>query len=404
MISKNTQFTIISKVLIILSNFGTIILSTQFWGAEGRGEISLIIADISIITIFSSMLGGSTIAFHVPKMKSNFLFSSASLGAIIFPLLGGIVFSFIHGFNYFPHLFFISLLISITNTISLFFLGKKEINWYNIILILSSVLIFISLTTLYFIVGITDLNVFFYSYYLSYLVVAIIGVWKIKNSYSIQFSFDFLKLRSIFKYGFYNELNYLIQFLNYRLAYYFIAFYLGKSTLGIFSIAIAISEAILVVSKSLSAIHYADIINMDNQKEKIDLTIKSAKISFALSSVLVIVLAIVPSFIFELIFGEDFADVKRISLLIMPGIMGLAISNLYGHYFSGIGRLDILRNKSIIGLIATISLLFALVPTYQLSGVLVAFNFSYLASSLYLFYKFYKEKSTVYKEILHKGK
>jgi len=78
--------------------------------------------------------------------------------------------------------------------------------------------------------------------------------------------------------------------------------------------------------------------------------------------------------------------------------MAIAVSNLYGHYFAGIGKLTILRNKSLIGLAATIILLPLLINKYQLTGVCVTLNISYIASSVYLWYKFINEKEKIQKE------
>jgi O-antigen/teichoic acid export membrane protein len=110
---------------------------------------------------------------------------------------------------------------------------------------------------------------------------------------------------------------------------------------------------------------------------------------------LVTTIAITPEFIFNYVFGSEFEDVKYISLLIMPGVISLAISNLYGHYFAGVEKLNILRIKSIIGLIVTIILLFVLVPPFKLNGVIITFNASYMFSSYYLFLKFKKEEKNL---------
>jgi hypothetical protein len=51
MISKNTTFTIGSKFIILLANFALVVFTTQRWGSEGRGEIALVFANISLTKI-----------------------------------------------------------------------------------------------------------------------------------------------------------------------------------------------------------------------------------------------------------------------------------------------------------------------------------------------------------------
>ena len=151
MLSKDTTLTIGSKFIILLSNFSLVIFSTQTWGSEGRGEIALVLASISMITILSNVFCGSTVAFHAPGYKRDFLLLVSLAGAILISLLGTIVFSAFLGFSYFRSLFLTSLVLSMTTTISSYWLGKKNIKNYNLLTVLSPLGIVISLLTLFFI-------------------------------------------------------------------------------------------------------------------------------------------------------------------------------------------------------------------------------------------------------------
>ena len=100
---------------------------------------------------------------------------------------------------------------------------------------------------------------------------------------------------------------------------------------------------------------------------------------------------LIPRSVYQLIFGTEFGDVKKFIIILLPGIMSIAVSNLYGHYFAGMGKLKILRNKGLIGLAASLILLPLLMNRYQLTGVCISLNVSYILSSLYLWFKFRKE-------------
>ena len=142
MLSKNTTFTIGSKFIILLANFVLVVFSTRIWGSEGRGEIALVLANISIITIFSNVFCGSTVAYHTPKQQRDFLLMVSFAGAVFISLSGALVFSSLFGFNYFMPLFIISLLMSLTAAISNYWLGKNKIKNYNLITILSPCIVF----------------------------------------------------------------------------------------------------------------------------------------------------------------------------------------------------------------------------------------------------------------------
>ncbi len=395
MLSRETIFTIVTRFVVLITNFVLVMLSTHFWGDEGRGLIALIIADISIIVILNNVSSGGTLAFHTPKFDRDKIFSVAYPGALLTTIAGAIIFSFIQGFDYFQYLFVIALLISFATTTSFYWLGKKNIKLYNLFTLLPPVLILAFLMILYFPLGKTGVEVFFYAYYLSYGSVWIIGLISIFNKSRFRFRFDTKISKSIIIYGFKSELSYFIQFLNYRLSYYFISAWLGLALLGIFSVAIAITEAVWVVSKSISAIHYSNVINTENQVERIRLTEKAALNSFAVSLLALIVLFFIPEGVFTFVFGDDFAGVKTLTLYLFPGIIAVAVSNIYGHYFSGIGKMRVLIIKSSIGLAATAVFLFLLLKRYELTGACITLDIAYIVSSVYLYFMFHQEKKKI---------
>jgi O-antigen/teichoic acid export membrane protein len=392
MLSKNTTFTIVTKFITLLANFALVVFTTQVWGSEGRGEIALIFANISIISIISNIFCGSTVAYHTPRQPRNFLLTVSLAGALLLSLSGAIIFSALFGFRYFQSLFLIALLMSLTTAISSYWLGKNNIKNYNVLTLLNPLFILISLAALYFIFNKTTLDTFFKAYYLGAGIVLIIGFTELLVNDSFKFPvFNLSGIKSIFTYGINNEFNYFIQFLNYRLSYYFIAKLLGFAHLGVFSIVVSISEAVWIISRSMSAIHFSNVINSDDQLKNWRETIVFAKQSFWISILILSISSFIPRSLYQFIFGIEFGNVKKFVLYLLPGIVAITVSNLYGHYFAGIGKLKILRNKSLIGLGTTLIMLPLLITKYQLTGACIALNTSYLLSSIYLYYSFRKE-------------
>ena len=392
MLSKNTTITIATKFIILLANFALVVFTTQIWGSEGRGEIALVIANISIIALFSNIFCGSTIAYHAPRQQRDFLLLISLVGAILVSLSGTIIFSALFGFRYFNPLLLIALLMSLTTAISTYWLGKNNIRNYNLLTLSSPLLIFTSLVILYFIFNKTHLETFFLAYYLGIGIVLIGGITglAIKEAFKIP-EISFAGIKSIYNYGINNEFNNFIQFLNYRLPYYFIAKLLGLGQLGVFSISVSIAEAVWIISRSMSAIHFSNVINSDDQLKNRRETNAYIRQSFWISSLLLSISVIIPNSLYQFIFGNEFGDIKKFIIYLIPGIVAIAVSNLYDHYFSGIGKLKILRTRSIIGLISTLILLPLLIKKYQLTGICISMDVSYLLSSLYLWTKFKKE-------------
>jgi O-antigen/teichoic acid export membrane protein len=392
MLSRNTTLTIVTKFIILLANFTLVVFTTRIWGSEGRGEIALVFANISVITIFSNVFCGSTVAFHAPRLQRDFLLSVSFSGAILISFSGAIIFSALFGFQYFWPLFLIALLLSMTTSISIYWLGNKNIKNYNVLTLLNPLLILISLAAIYFVFKRTILASVYQAYYFGTGCLLIIGIagLSMNNSFKIP-AYSFTGFKSIFNYGVNNEFNYFIQFLNYRLSYYFIAKILGLAQLGVFSIVVSISEAVWIISRSMSVIHFSNVVNSDDQLKNRHETIAFAKQSLWISLLVLASAVLIPRSLYQYVFGDEFGDVKIFVIYLIPGVIAIAVSNLYGHYFAGIGKLNILRNKSLIGLGATLVLLPFLITKYHLTGVCITLNISYMISSLYLYISFRKE-------------
>ncbi len=392
-ISKTTIVTIVTRSSILLANFLIVAFTTNTWGASGRGEIALILTNVAIISILSNIACGNTIAYNALKEDRNLLIVIAIAGALVFSLAGSVVFSLTTGFRYFKELFIISLLNSLTGAVSYYWLGRNNIRLFNFLTFLNPVLVLIFLHIFWGIFRIGSINACFYAYYAGLGTLLIIGLQTFRGT--LPFRFPGLSSKNIFniiRYGTGNELNYFIQFLNYRISYYFIARILGLAPLGIFSIAISCAEAIWVVSKSMSTLNYSDILILKDRQAGIASTRKYAKQSFWISLLLMLFVSLLPQSLYERVFGIGFGSLRIYLVWMIPGIIAIAVSNLYGHYFAGIGKLKIVRIKSLIGLVPTIILLFLLTEKFLLKGVCIALNASYLLSSFYLYYKFREEE------------
>ena len=231
------------------------------------------------------------------------------------------------------------------------------------------------------------------AYYLGYGILFVTGIVMMAAEQPFQKPVvSFLLYKRNISYGISNEFNYLLQFLNYRLSYYFIVSILGLAQLGIFSVAVAITEAVWITSRSMSAVHFSNVINSDDQLKNRNEASAFARQSFIISNILLAAAIIVPDNIYLMIFGEEFSGIKKFILYMSPGIVAIAVSNLYGHYFAGEGQLNILRNKSLIGLAISLVMLPVLVKRYQLIGACISLDVSYILSSLYLWIQFRREK------------
>ncbi len=393
MFVRNIINTTITKSLVLIVNFGLILITTHFWGAEGRGIISLLVADVAIVSILANVLAGSGITYYIPKMGVKNMLLPAWLWIAVTTVAGSWLLNLTHDQGYLIPLIIISFLTGIIGLNNNIFLGKEMIsqfNWYTLLrplILMAFVLFFIFFT------GIKDVQAYYYGFYCSLSVLILISTLQVFNIIRTDRRRTPYKtiFKELLKYGWLVQLSFFMQFLNYRLSYYFLSHFEGLASVGVFSIGIAIAEAVWVISRSTSVVLYSKIVNTETETEQISNVKLSLRISSTATIAALIVLIIIPAKLYALIFGPEFSHVREVILYLIPGIFAIAVSNIIGHYYSATGKLKILNVKSLLGLIVTIGLSFLLIPLLKIQGACIAASASYLTSSIYLFYQFYRQ-------------
>ncbi|REC55972.1 teichoic acid transporter [Chryseobacterium piscium] len=384
--------TFISRFLILILSFGLVIFSTNMWGSEGKGTISIVIANVALISFFSSIFSGSSTSYFARKFKIEQVLVYSYLWSFIVGTAVPLIFSFAAIQNEFLYyLIGISVLSSLLSTNISLFIGTQNIRFFNIYTVLQQLVHVLFIAILIYIVKLKDVSVYFLAqiFCLAFLFLTSLILILKKCKFS-EFSFSKSVFINMFEYGWKTQLSAFIQFLNYRLSFYFLEYFDGIAVVGIFSIGITFSEAIWTITRSIAVVLYSDVVNSESRKESIVKTKSSLKLSFTLMLVFVLGILIIPGFIYTQIFGNEFSETKQIMLLLAPGILAIAVSDMIGYYFSGIKELKILNIKSIVGLFITVIFSFFAIPKWGIWGACFVTTSSYVVSAAILFWKFYQ--------------
>ena len=262
---------------------------------------------------------------------------------------------------------------------------------FNLYTILQQAVHILFIIAFVYLLKITEVTTFFTAQICCYGLLFLISTFQLLSKCNFSdIGFSKLLLKDMLEYGWKSQLSAFIQFLNYRLSFYFLEYFEGIAYVGIFSIGVTFSEAIWTLSRSIAVLLYSDIVNNEHAESAIEKTKKSLKITFLITLLFVIGILIVPSQVYVIIFGKDFHQTKNIILLLSPGIMAIAVSNIVGYYFSAINSLWILNIKSLAGLFITIAFSFYAIPRWGVYGASIVTTVSYCLSSGILFWKFYR--------------
>lgn len=175
-----------------------------------------------------------------------------------------------------------------------------------------------------------------------------------------------------------------IALLNYRVDVIVVAALLPVAEVGRYSVAVAIGESLLILSRALGTGSYAPIISRDNV-DALALLVRSIRHAVLLLVAGGTVVLVLMHWLMVPIFGPSF-DVWEPLALLLPGIVALgAIVEFVRLYF--LVRLERSREylaAVAVAMLANLILALVLVPPLGLTGAALSTSISYLSSATFL--------------------
>jgi O-antigen/teichoic acid export membrane protein len=386
--------TFANRLLTAVLNFLIVLLTARLAGTEGRGEISMLVLNATIIQLFTGIAGGAALTYLAPRYRFSQLWLVSTLWCILSSYGTMHVIQLIHAGSASQG----NLLLMFALPAALFInqqsllLAYQRIQAYNLISILQPLILFtliwythegwlgISATAMYASYG-------FYSYISVYLL-SFLFLQKLP----VLPSAGITEIGSrLIVHGGWSQLANLAQLMNYRFSYYFLEAMKGNAVLGLFSTGVSIAESVWVFSKSLATLHYAKTVNQEEREHAAILTVNLVKLSVVVSSFAILIMALLPDSLYSYLLGDSFDGIRHIIVLIGLSIVALSGYTLLAAYFSGTGRHNISSYASISGLVITLISCTLFIPVYGIIGACWAMNLSHAANGAYLLYRFHQD-------------
>jgi O-antigen/teichoic acid export membrane protein len=391
---RNILQTLGSRFLIGLSNLAILLITTNLFGAEIKGEISLFVLSISIATLISGFAGGPALVYLVPRgnilslFVINLLWSALSIGVFILFIVQFTSLS-IDGF----YLYLIALLESTVAINLMLLLGQEKITKHNVvqlIKVLSTLGILFYMATSYD----PSLELFVTAFTISVLIsLALSGYFLFRSLIKEKLQLQAVELAKTLRLGFTVQIGNLAQILNYRMSYYLLEWLISPPEvalvrIGIFSTATQISESLWQFTRSVNTVQYARIANMSDRDSSKEVTTILVRMNTIVTAMGIIVLLLVPASIYTQIIGAEFTDIKRQMWLLSPGILGLAFSGALSQFFSGIGEYQFNTITSLVTLVLSVLLAIPAISFFEIDGAAAATSIVYILQAIMLTYFF----------------
>ena len=387
-------------------------LIANYIGSEGMGVIGLIILDITIIQLAIDLVAGSALIYFASRTNLAKLLVPAYLWIGL--VIALFYFLFILANAWFPsiiavalpqgyaiHILLLALLSGLMITHYNLLLGKERIKTYNILFTVQISMVLLAFLYQLFVAQNSKVEAYLFGLYLGYGTAAVAGFLAvIFKSGQLTLSGWQRSTREVLKYGMVTQMANILNIGNNRISFYIIRHFSGFAALGVYNAGIQLTEGLRVIGQSIAVVQFSTISNTDEPEYARTLTIRLMKLSVLLTALALLVLLIIPENIYSLLLTNDFSGVKPVIIALSPGVMALAINNIFSHYFSGMGNPKINLHAKITGLVFTLVLLFILIPAFGIVGAALTASVSYTATVIHQYIVFKKQTKTRFIEWL----
>ncbi|HMN06500.1 MAG TPA: polysaccharide biosynthesis C-terminal domain-containing protein [Flavobacteriales bacterium] len=381
---KAISGTIVTRIITTVMGLLVSVIAGHQLGAEGLGTIGLIVLGITLVRLGMDLVGGSALVYLVPRVPLGRLLPPCYLWAVVAAGVGWGVVELFHLVpeGYAGHVGVLAFLQGISAIHLSVLIGQQRIGGNNWIAMVQALVLVAVFAVLAREPG-SDALAFVWAAYASVGAALLLGLWAISRRVKVVQREPVNVLGILLRQGTYIQLANGMQLLNYRLAYWLIEKFKGTAQLGIYTVANQLAEGAWLVPKSLALVLYSKISNLRQMDVQRNLTLSFLKLSMACASAIMLILVLLPSSVFQWIFGPEITGITPLIALLIPGILGMAASQAYSHFFSGTARNVHNVIGSGLGLVATVGLGLWLIPVYGLSGAAITATCAYGLNAIY---------------------
>jgi O-antigen/teichoic acid export membrane protein len=373
---KNIIQSLFAKGLVAVMNFAILIVSSHYLGVSSRGEIAVLILNISIIQIVNEIFTGYTLVYFIPRYNLKKIYLAGIAYTLIACSITNSIFYFFgkHIRNYELLSYLISFMVIINTFNCVIILGKEKIASYNLLNVIQPFLLLLGMIYMTYVKRIFTLDAFVWPLLFSFIIAFIISfsvVLKLIATNKTEKSFS---LKPILTNGVLCQLAVLMHIACNRYSYYLLE---TTADVGLYSSASSLIESVLIISNGIAPVLLSKVANDGDSERSRRMTLSLAKASFILSVFCVLIVALIPNAFFVFLLGKGFENAKSIMMMYSPGILMLSFAGIISHYFSATGKLKVILLCNGLGFVTAMILAHLLIKKYSYTGAAISADISY---------------------------
>lgn len=397
---KAISGTVLARIATTAMGLLVAVVAGHRLGAEGLGVIGLVVLGITLVRLGMDLMGGGALIYLVPRVPLRKLLPPCYAWAVVATVAGWGILTLLHLVpeGYALHVAALGLIQSIGAIHMSVLVGQQRIRANNYIAVVQAVVLVAAFAYLARVPD-ADAMAYVHAAYLSAASTLVLGSWAISKQAPTRAHGQVNVLRILLRQGLYVQLANGMQLMNYRLAYWLIERFRSTSMLGIYTVANQLAEGAWLVPKSLALVLYSKISNTRHREVQRTLTLTFLKTSIAFSTICVLALLALPSTVFQWVFGPEVTGITPLVALLSPGILAMAATQAYSHFFSGTARNVHNVIGSGLGLLATLATGFTLIPRFGMAGAAISATCAYGINAMYQTVAFMRITGTTFGDL-----
>lgn len=358
---------LLTLVPVMIAGFGTlgVEVASIYYIGNKRHDIRLITSNSIFLALSISILVLIIYPFFIPKffnllkVEVSYRVKLSTYFLVPFSLFGAYFFSFLVGLKR--------------------IITRSVIDIIRSILLLILVAIFAQVSLL----SVLAVNI------LIPLVPIIASIFVLKGVISFRPFYKREVFNSMFLFGLKGYLGSVAHYFNLRLDFFLVAFFLTPREVGLYSVAVGITELMWYIPVAISTVLFPTIASTTKEVSK-PIAFNTARRMVIPFLLMGLCLLFFGKFIIHILYGEVFTPAFPALILLLPGVFAIAVYGPMADYVSGIGKIEYNSFASLCSLALTIVLDIILIPSLGISGAALASSCAYIVGVLVSWYYYRK--------------
>lgn len=379
-----------TQVAVLFLALASSVVTARALGAEGRGAVALVVTAAGLAAVVVAFGADSGATYEAARRQGRKALEGVAAYGVLcvaISLLGSATTYVITGGE--ARLVAIGLLLAgllvLQNISSGALVGRRRYGSLNLVNVIQPA-VYAALVGTFFAAGRLDVPGAIAAFAAGQVFATAVAIRLVRLPINLHATREAVRvMRFAWKLGAAN----VVSFLNYRVDVLLVGAFLGLEALGLYSVAVIITERLWYVPTAISNLLFPAVA-LSGRISPGD--VRAFRAGMWLSVAGAAAIATAAPWGIPWLFTQAFEQSVELVYLLLPGTVALGAAKMYAAQLSGVGKPHYALIASVSAVVVDLALLAVLMPTLGVEGVAIAASAAYIASAVTVA-SFYRRES-----------